>query len=238
LDWFKVFNLVLDPAGENFMKNHFKRLILISLLVLLSLACNLSQVTQFFGEYPEYPGALLFQDGFSDPSSGWDRVRSPEGMTDYEYDRYRIVVNAPNADYWSNPGLYFEDVQIEVDALKNAGPNDNDFGVLCRYQDTENFYFLIISSDGYYGIGIVENGRQQLLEPPQMYFSEAIIPGDAVNHIQAVCQGSRLALSVNGEFIAEAYDATFSSGDIGLIVGSFDESGVDVIFDNLSVKLP
>ena len=159
-------------------------------------------------------------------------------MTDYEYDRYRIVVNAPNADYWSNPGLFFEDVQIDVDALKNAGPDDNDFGVLCRYQNTENFYFLIISSDGYYGIGIVEDGRQRLLEPPQMYHSETINPGDAVNHIQAVCQGSRLALSVNGEFIAETFDATFSNGDIGLIVGSFDESGVDVIFDNLSVKLP
>jgi hypothetical protein len=159
-------------------------------------------------------------------------------MTDYEGDRYRIVVNASNADYWSNPGFYFEDVQIDVDALKNAGPDDNDFGVLCRYQDTENFYFLIISSDGYYGIGIVSDGHQKLLEPPQMYHSEIIIPGNSVNHIRAVCQGSRLALAVNGEFIAETHDSTFSYGDIGLIVGSFDEPGVDVLFDNLSVKNP
>jgi hypothetical protein len=220
------------------MKQDIKLIIPFLCLAVISLGCNLSQVTQFFGEYPEYPGALLFQDGFSDPSSGWDRVRSPEGMTDYEYDRYRIVVNAPNADYWSNPGLYFSDVQVEVDALKNAGPDDNDFGILCRYQNTENFYFLIISSDGYYGIGIVEDGRQRLLEPPQMYHSEVIRPGDAVNHIQAVCKGSRLELSVNGEFIAETFDTTFTDGDIGLIVGSFDASGVDVIFDNLSVKLP
>ena len=208
------------------------------ILVLFTLGCNLSQITQFFGEYPDFPGALLFQDGFSDPSSGWDRVRSSEGMTDYENDRYRIVVNAANADYWSNPGLYFEDVQIEVDVLKSAGPDDNDFGVLCRYQNTENFYFLIISSDGYYGIGMVVNGHQKLLEPPQMYHTEAVITGNAVNHIQAVCQGSRLALTVNGEFIAETHDSTFSSGDIGLIVGSFDEPGVDVLFDNLSVKNP
>lgn len=220
------------------MKNTTKLLAAAIFLVLFSLGCNFSQMSQFFGEYPEYPGALLFQDGFSDPSSGWDRVRSPDGMTDYEGDRYRIVVNASNADYWANPGLYFEDVQVEVDALKSAGPDDNDYGVLCRYQDTTNFYFLIISSDGYYGIGIVEDGHQKLLEPPQMYHSEAINPGNANNHIQAVCQGSRLALSVNGEFIAETYDSSFTSGDIGLIVGSFDEPGVDILFDNLSVKLP
>ncbi len=226
------------PAVERLMKKKINLLLSITLLVLFSMACNLSQITQFFGEYPDYPGALLFQDGFSDPSSGWDRVQSPEGMTDYEGERYRIVVNAANADYWSNPGLYFEDVLIDVDALKNAGPDDNDFGILCRYQDTENFYFLIISSDGYYGIGIVLDGHQKLLEPPQMYHSEVIIPGNSINHIQAVCQGSRLALSVNGEFIAETYDSTFSTGDIGLIVGSFDEPGVDVLFDNLSVKIP
>jgi len=220
------------------MKNKIKFLAAFVFLVLFSLGCNLSQISQFFGEYPEYAGALLFQDGFSDPSSGWDRIRSLEGMTDYEGDRYRIVVNAANADYWANPGLYFKDVQIEVDALKNAGTDDNDFGILCRYQDTENFYFLIISSDGYYGIGIVVDGHQKLLEPPQMYHSEAIYPGNAVNHMQAVCQGSRLALSVNGDLIAETYDSTFSDGDIGLIVGSFDEPGVDILFDNLSVKNP
>jgi len=43
---------------------------------------------------------------------------------------------------------------------------------------------------------------------------------------------------VNGELIAEASDSTFSNGDIGLIVGSFDEPGVDIWFDNLSVKNP
>jgi len=208
------------------------------LLVLFTLGCSLSQVSQVFGEYPDSPGALLFQDGFSDPSSGWDRVEGPEGLTDYENGRYRILINATNADYWSNPGLYFEDVRIDVEAGKNAGPDDNDYGVLCRYQDAENFYFLIISSDSYYGIGIVQNGQQKLLEPPQMYHSEAILPGNAANHIEAVCEGSRLALAVNGELIAEASDSTFSNGDIGLIVGSFDEPGVDIWFDNLSVKNP
>lgn len=209
-----------------------------ALVVAVSLACNLSQVSRLFGEYPQNPGDLLFQDGFSDPSSGWDRVRSPEGMTDYENDRYRILVNTPNADYWSNPGLYFGDVVIDVDAGKDGGPDDNDFGILCRYQDTKNFYFLIISSDGYYGIGIVRDGQQTLLQPPQMYHSEAIIPGGAANHIKATCQGSRLALEVNGDLIAEASDSTFADGDIGLIVGSFDLPGVDIWFDNLMVRNP
>ncbi len=213
-------------------------LALLPLLALLTSACGLSSVSSLFGEYPENPGDLLFQDGFDDPSSGWDRVQSPNGMTDYDNGRYRIVINDTNADFWANPGLFFEDVVIDVDAGKYAGPDDNDLGILCRYQDTENFYFLIISSDGYYGIGIVKDGQQKLLEPPQMYHSGSIVIGGQPNHIQATCQGSRLALQVNGDLIAETNDSTIKSGDIGLIVGSFDEPGVDIWFDNLLVRVP
>jgi hypothetical protein len=211
---------------------------LITVLVLFSLACSLSQVAKIFGEYPTGQGDLLFQDGFSDPSSGWDRVQTGEGMTDYEGDRYRIVVNASNADYWANPRLAFRDVVIDVDAGKIGGPDDNDFGVLCRYQDIRNFYFLIISSDGYFGIGKVEDGEQQLLDPPQMYHSKSINPGEGPNHIQATCHGSDLSLAVNGDLLAEASDGSFPEGDIGLIVGSFDIAGVDIWFDNLSVRVP
>ena len=210
----------------------------ISFLVLLSLACSVSQISQIFGEYPSNQGDLLFQDGFSDPSSGWDRVRTVEGMTDYEGDRYRIVVNASNADYWTNPGLTFQNTVIRVDAGKESGPDDNDFGVLCRYQDAEDFYFFIISSDGYYGIGKVQNGEQVLLEPPQMYHSKEIFTGNQANHIQAECTDSRLALSVNGVLVAETSDSSFYEGDIGLIVGSFDDPGVDIWFDNLTVTVP
>jgi hypothetical protein len=71
-----------------------------------------------------------------------------------------------------------------------------------------------------------------------MYHSEAILEGEGPNHIQAECKGSRLALVVNGILIAEATDSTFSEGDIGLIVGSFDIPGVDIWFDNLMVKVP
>ena len=220
------------------MNNQNRTLLIITLLILVSLACSIEQISQIFGAYPTNQGGLLFQDGFSDPSSGWDRVRTQDGMTDYEGERYRIVVNVPNADYWANPGLSFPDVSIEVDAGKVSGPDDNDFGLLCRYRDTENFYFLIISSDGYYGIGKVQDGEQELLEPPQMYRSDAIYTDDQPNHIRAECNGSRLALTVNGVLVAETSDSSFHEGDIGLIVGSFDDPGVDIWFDNLVVLVP
>jgi hypothetical protein len=59
-----------------------------------------------------------------------------------------------------------------------------------------------------------------------------------VNHVQAVCQGSDLSLSVNDQLLAAVEDASFSAGQIGLIAGTYATPGVEVFFDNLLVTQP
>ena len=65
-----------------------------------------------------------------------------------------IFIKKENFIKWSNLSRVVpEDLRIEVDVSKQNGPDDNAFGVLCRYQDPENFYYFLISSDGFGGIG-------------------------------------------------------------------------------------
>jgi len=184
------------------------------------------------------PMAILFQDDFSDPYSGWDQVDVPEGITDYENGYYRMYVNTTETDIWANPGLHFTDVIVEVDAAKGGGPDDNDFGVICRYQDVSNFYFFIISSDGFYGIGKVVDGEQNLIGADQMYPHEVIKQGNTTNHIKVDCVDSHLVLYANGAKLVEVEDSTFSSGDVGLIAGTFAEAGTDIHFDNFVIYNP
>jgi hypothetical protein len=134
--------------------------------------------------------------------------------------------------------LNFTDVVIEVDATKVAGPDDNDLGVICRYQDIENFYFMIVSSDGYYGVGKVVGGLQELIGEEQMLPHDSIKQGNVTNRIKADCVGSHLVLHVNGTKLLDVEDTTFSSGDVGLMAGTFGESGTDIHFDNFVVKNP
>ncbi len=183
-------------------------------------------------------GEVLFKDDFSNTSSGWDRVTTANGVTDYIDGSYRIFVNEPNTDTWANPGLNFGDVQIEVDVTKKAGPDDNDFGVMCRAQGRDQYYFFIISSDGYYGIGKVNGEQQVVLGVESMQPSEAILRGAATNHIQAACIGDDLSLTVNDHLLFTVRDADFSSGDVGLIAGTFTEPGTDIYFDNFLVMKP
>jgi serine/threonine protein kinase len=181
---------------------------------------------------------LLFYDDFSDPSSGWDRVNVSEGITDYEGGEYRIWVNTSNTDVWANPGLHFTDVSIEVNAAKVGGPDDNDFGIICRYQDVENFYFFLIGSDGYYGIGKIKDGSQDLIGMETMLENDVIRIGNTTNRIKADCAGNVLTLYVNGKKLKQVQDSDFASGDVGLIAGTFDQSGVDIHFDEYRVTEP
>ncbi len=207
-------------------------LMVAAMLVLVQLACSVG------GGKTSSPD-ILYEDDFSDPKSGWDSVTDVDGTNDYYDGGYRILVNKANWFFWSNPGKKFTDLVIDVDATKIGGPDDNDFGVVCRYQDNENFYYFAVSSDGYFGISKFIDGTEALIGMESLMFDDTLVNlGNATNHISASCVGSKLSLSINGTSAVEVADSDLSSGDIGLIAGSYSEEGVDILFDNLVVRKP
>lgn len=185
------------------------------------------------------PGGVLFQDGFSDPSSGWPRVSNSSGNMDYgDNGTYGIQVNSSNYDLWAVSGHAYRDVRVDVDATRSAGPDENRYGVICRYKDPQNFYFFIITSDGYEAIGKVKRGVQVLLDQDMMAYSPAVVTGNGPNHLRFDCIGQTLTGYVNNEAIEVVQDADFPNGDAGLIAGAFDQPGVFVTFDNFMVIKP
>jgi hypothetical protein len=200
-------------------------------ILLITSACTLLE--------PEVErGGILFQDDFSHPASGWDRYHDDVYISDYSNGIYRIAVFSSNTQAWARPHLTFSDVRIDVIAAKSSGPDDNIFGIICRYQDARNFYFLGISSDGYSGIGMYRGGVEILLSADTMQPSNSIRRGQATNYMRAECIGDLFTLYVNDTIASVASDETWSEGDIGLFAGSYDLPGTDVFFDNYSVIKP
>lgn len=204
--------------------------------VILLAACTSPQPTA-------QPGDVILQDDFTNPESGWDRHASADLTTDYVDGAYLVAVEPPNVDAWGLAGLDLNDAQIEAEARRLAGPEDNAFGVICRYTrtgDQNNFYFFLVSSDGYYGAGKVVKDAYTFLNPAGDFEPlDAVQTGpDAVNRLQAVCRGDTLTLTVNGALAAEFRDDALRHGDIGLIAGTFNEGGVRIAFDNVTVKQP
>ncbi|HEX7541001.1 MAG TPA: hypothetical protein VF352_02625, partial [Anaerolineales bacterium] len=163
------------------------------------------------------------------------------GTTDYANGGYEINITTTTFIKWANPSQSFQnDVRIEVDATKSGGPDDNAFGVICRYQDMDNFYFFYISSDGYIGIGVEKAGSETIISSSDgnLVSDSNINQGAATNHLRADCVGSTLTLYVNGTQIATATDSTFTGGDVGLIARTFKVAGTDILFKNFFVYKP
>lgn len=209
----------------------------IATLGLISLACQLTTLTTEFFETP--PGSVLFQDDFSNTSSGWENQSNEQfGTVDYFDGYYRIEVLGDYNLIWAGPGLSLTDVRLEADMIKVIGTSDDLFGLVCRAEDKENFYFFVISSDGYYGIGKTIDGDQSMINSEGMKPSEIISQGKSINHLRADCIADRLELYINGQMVAQVFDSDLSRGDIGLLAGNLAAQENVVLFDNLSTIKP
>src|SRR5690242_7374786 len=182
------------------------------------------------------PGEVLYQEQFEKNTTGWARISNDNGIMDYDGGGYRILVRQPKLNVWSISEKDFGDVRVEADVIRLNGPDENRMGLICRYQ-RGNYYFFVISNDGFYVIGKFIGGLTLPLGQTEMQVSDAIQVG-TMNHLRADCIGDKLTFYINFTEVASATDPDFPTGDVGLVAGSFTEPGVDVLFDNFVVLQP
>ena len=212
------------------------RLLRFFLLLLFLTACVPAPLPTLPTVPPAQSGEILFQDEFENNATGWDRVSNDHGIMDYDQGSYRILVQQPTMNFWSTPEKNFGDVRVEADVIRLNGPNENRVGLICRYQ-AGDYYFFIISNDGFYAIGKFIGGNTILLGQSEMQSSDFILT-NTTNHLRADCIGNTLTFYVNFNQLASAQDTDFPSGDVGLLAGTFSEAGVDVSFDHFVVMQP
>jgi len=184
---------------------------------------------------------LPYFEEFTSSANGWPVHSSSIGQTGYIDNgdgtgSYQILVDAPNQQIIAVPGKRFTDVVIEFNITLVFAPEEAYFGALCRYQDSGNYYYLILGVDGYYSIGKIQNGENITLS--QAGFSNAILSDQPNNFLRAECSADTLTLYANGEQLAQVQDGDFTSGDVGLLAGTLDSPGADLRFTNFYVTSP
>ncbi len=186
-------------------------------------------------------GNLVFEDDFSSENSGWDVAEWENGATRYTDDgRYEISVYTANYDIWANPGLFFDDVRVEVEFTKASGTDINDMGIICRYSEGDgvfSFYYMVVGSDGFVGAYKVVDSQSEVLQELEPGTAN-IAPEGQVNRLRMDCLGDKLVLFANGDMVLTVRDTSLQSGDVGLIAGVYDEPELTVLFDNFKVYTP
>ncbi len=188
-------------------------------------------------------GAVLFEDDFSSPDSGWSVKETDNTAKAYKDGEYVITVKSAGYTGWGTVAdkTFDGGVMIDVEATLTDGPTDNDLGIICHHQDDDNFYYLSISSDGYAGIQKESGGEglKTISGDGKMHTSSAVKKGKGVaNHIRAICDAGVLTLVVNGTQVVQVQDADFEGGGVGLAATAYKDSGGGVVlsFDSFVVS--
>jgi hypothetical protein len=183
-------------------------------------------------------GERIFFDDFSG-SQIWYVNQDENSAFEFVDGGYQITNNLIGAQFWSVLEMPPADVIQEVEARRKTGPPTGFFGVVCRHQeDGQNYYALVIGSDGFYGIAIMEEGSFGYLI--QGFDEKNIInrQDGAFNRVRGECVDDRLSLYANDRFLAEARNDTFETGTLGLLNGTKAEPGLVALFDNYGIYRP
>lgn len=113
-----------------------------------------------------------------------------------------------NETVWSALDRKFSDFDLRTRVRPVSGPMDNQFGVIFRYRDSENFYIFNVSSDGYYSLTKVKDGVRETVstwvQSPVVIQNEPdrnglIARSNIVTEIRVVARGDQYRFFLNGE---------------------------------------
>ena len=222
-----------------YLARYVIRFTVIGVLLLVTVACGAGESEP--DACDNLPDILFIDDFNGEFNCGWATYNRGGGIATIENSSMQLTVSQPGQIWWTNPSRNFDDVVIRAEARQVSGPNDNAYGIICRYQNEENFYVFLISGDGNYAIGKYQTGSENvvyLTENGQFQPSDAINTGIASNEMEASCIGNELSLAVNGVPLVSVSDPTFVTGDIGLAASTLQAATGVIEFDNVQVAAP
>ncbi|MBN1303170.1 MAG: toll/interleukin-1 receptor domain-containing protein [Anaerolineales bacterium] len=187
---------------------------------------------------PTSKSQYIFQDDFSDETSGWDISTDQVAERYYENGEYIIRILPGYTSNYSNSWSVADvkdlgNVTIEVDARFVSG--EGAYGIIVNYLSDQYFNFIEITPDGYWDLVQKSGGYYSdlvLFQP-----SSVIRTGTSTNRLRIELSESSV-LYVNDQFISNLAIPHMVSG-VGLWATAWSGSGFEVAFDNLVItQLP
>jgi hypothetical protein len=178
--------------------------------------------------------APVYYESFRVDDGGWDTSATDDVIPYYTAGTLHLWVGAPETVGYSLSSWEAGDFFLEVDSYQVDGSLNNEFGVIFRYLDADNYYYFSVSSDGYYAFYRYLDGVWDPII--EWTASDAIATGEgSANWLGLFAVGNRLTFLINDYIVDTIYDDSFDYGGLGLTVGAIEEGGIDVAFDDLSL---
>lgn len=146
-------------------------------------------------------------------------------------DYYSITTQAGGTFSSGAADFTAPDVTVRTDAslAKAGGDSKAVFGVMCRVQEDGSGIFFAVRSDGYGSIQKWDG--VSLTSLTDWVYSGSIHQGIDANYIEGTCSRSNYSLYVNGDYVTDVDDTSFTDGKIGVAVVPDPAASLRVDFD-------
>jgi hypothetical protein len=207
------------------------------------------------------PGTLLYTASFDATQDDWETY---SGRLDVSIDGGVLRVENGQSDSYafSVADQHYADLDLRGRAVGAAGPLNNGYGVVFRYQNPQNFYAFLVSSDGYYSVMRAVNDDQRWLS--NWIDTPLVNQGiGVVNRLRVVASGDEFRFWINGEpalvcipnnpdaestyvmgtcvegtMLDVLRESSLASGQIGVVALTFGEPDVVAEFDDVVIYSP
>ena len=216
-----------------------------------SLPTAVSQPTQAEVQFAVWPADIeqsstdgYFSDNFSDNGYDWAEAENSDRIWGFEDGHYGFHLFEPDYSIWAYLPIEFTPNTIGFDAAVQPGFEQGGYGVLCHYQDEDNFYFVSVDPwNREYSIGYVLNGEYETLMNemwmPSQYLNQS---AHAVNSLMVSCDADMITLFINNQFEAQAdLGTSVERGDTAIFGETWEDTpaaGFKVLIDNLYAFVP
>lgn len=184
-----------------------------------------------------------FSDDFSTDQYDWANIEDDIQSWGIEDEHYALHLFEAEYSAWAYLPIEFTPTSIGFDAAVQQGYDQGAYGVICYYQDEDNYHFIAI--DPFYkkySIGYVQNGEYEMLLEDMWMSSQTLNDSPyEVNSVLVVCDPDMITLFMNGELEAQATLTQTTAGSTAVFGETWEDTpsdGFKVLFDNLYAFKP
>jgi hypothetical protein len=190
---------------------------------------------------PQEPGlAVLYQDDFTNPSTGWPEKKFDNYFIGYhEPEYYHVEITGSNykTTVFEPEKRSFDDATIELQVLtvskKTSTTGDFRYGLAFRRSGDQYYAFTISPrTKKWYVLKSSPNGLTVLTEGTE----DSIHDLDTDDTLRVDAQGSNFLFHINDKLVGQATDSDYASGEVGFYVETFDATSTHIHFDTLTIR--
>ncbi len=179
---------------------------------------------------------VSYSDDFDTSNKGnWTEFNGDDAVTQWRSSRFAFDVFAEGITAISTTNeLSLDDVVVESEVYRMDDVLTNDMGLVCRYQDPDNYYSFSFGNDDY--LAVYKNMKGDWIS----LFNEFVdVDLSAEFHKVAIsCIGTELSLYIDDQLLVRVTDSDLPAGDVGLLAGTYGDTPVMIEFDNFVVYTP